>query len=262
MFARLVALAALAALMRSPLPARAAQPDAPAGAPAPVIILKLDDVTRSGAHGQAPVSPRWQRVADFVEREKIKASFGILGYSLEEDHEAYFTWIKDLAKRGSIEFWNHGFENRADRFKGTPLAEQKEALLKVQRLAKQKLGLTLHVFGPHWGPTDKNTEAALAEIPEIRVWFFGPPRPQGGQVSLERTLNLEATTFVPDFEKFKDGYERFGRLKPYLALQGHPNAWTDERWENFVKIVGYLKDKGCTFMTPSQYVASVRGAGK
>jgi len=262
MCARLVARTALLTLTLSVLPARGAQADASPAPSAPVIILKLDDVTRSGAHGQAPVSPRWQRVADFIEKENIKASFGILGYSLEEDHAAYFAWIRDLAKRGSIEFWNHGYENKADRFKGMPLAEQKEALLKVQRLAKQKLDLTLHVFGPHWGATDKSTEAALAEIPEIRVWFFGPAKPQGGQVSLERTLNLEATTFVPNFEKFKDGYERFGRLKPYLALQGHPNAWTDERWENFVKIVRYLKDKGCTFMTPSQYVASIQGDAK
>jgi hypothetical protein len=53
--------------------------------PAQVIILKLDDVMAYGAGG-SPVSPRWQRVADFVQKSNIKASFGIIGFSLEQDN--------------------------------------------------------------------------------------------------------------------------------------------------------------------------------
>jgi len=77
-----------------------------------VIILKLDDVTNHGANGVSPVSPRWRRVTDFRKKRNLKASFGIIGVSLEEDNQAYFDWIKTLHESSLIEFWNHGYRNR------------------------------------------------------------------------------------------------------------------------------------------------------
>ena len=35
-----------------------------------IIVLKLDDVTTHGGRGNLPVSPRWQRVTDFIETEQ------------------------------------------------------------------------------------------------------------------------------------------------------------------------------------------------
>jgi hypothetical protein len=43
---------------------------------------------------------------------KLKASFGVIGFSLEQDNQAYFDWIKNLDKKGNIEFWNRGYRNR------------------------------------------------------------------------------------------------------------------------------------------------------
>jgi peptidoglycan/xylan/chitin deacetylase (PgdA/CDA1 family) len=225
----------------------------------PVVILKLDDVTRNGAHGNAPVSPRWQRCVRFLEKERIKASFGIIGSSLEKGVPAYFDWIKDLDRRGIIEFWNHCYSDGPDQLKGKSAGEQKDLLQKTQKLSREKLGITLRAFGPHWGPTNEATEEALAGIPEITIWFYGPKQPKGKQVILERTVNLEQPTFVPNFEKVKAGYARYGHKLPYLAMQGHPNEWTDERWANFVKVVQFLKEQGCPFMTASEYVKSVGG---
>jgi len=253
----LVSAAALAGLVLAAA-ARAADPaEKPAAKPAaPVVILKLDDVTRDGAHGQDPVSPRWQKCVDFLEKEHVKASLGIIGSSLEGDAPAYFKWIKDLNEKGSFEFWNHCYENAADRFKGTSLEEQKGALEKTQRLAREKLGITLKAFGVHWSPTDETTEAALAAVPEIKIWFFGPENPKGKQVSLKRTLNLEQPTFVPNFEKVKADFEKRGKELPYLVLQGHPNQWDDKRFDDFTKVVKFLKEQGCPFMTASEYVDS------
>ena len=39
-----------------------------------IIILKLDDVTWQGGRGDVPVSVRWQRVTDFIQQNKLKAS--------------------------------------------------------------------------------------------------------------------------------------------------------------------------------------------
>lgn len=227
---------------------------------APVIILKLDDITRGGARGNEPISPRWQRCVDFIEREHLKASLGIIGFSLEDEAPAYFQWIRDLHQKGFIEFWNHGYRSRKatdkqGEFESGSLEEQRAALEKTQRLARDKLGITFTAFGPHWSGTNRATAAALAQVPDLKIWFYGPdPKNVSQKIVLERSLNLEQPTFVPDFGKFKAGYEKFGHQKPYLALQGHPNQWDDKRFAGFVAIVRYLKEQGCTFMTVSEYV--------
>ena len=231
--------------------------DTPAKPAPPIIMLKLDDVTRNGAHAQLPVSERWQRCVDFLQQAQVKASLGIIGSSLEEDAPPYFAWIKGLSQSGRIEFWNHCYEDRAGRFQGTSLEDQKTALEKTQRLAREKLGITLRAFGVHWSAVDATTDAALAGIPEIKVWFFGPAHPRGGQVSLQRTINLEEPTFVPNYAKVKIAYEQGYRL-PYLVLQGHPNQWDENRFADFVRIVKYLQAQGCLFMTVSEYVEGAR----
>ena len=221
-----------------------------------IIVLKLDDVTAQGGRGSVPVSSRWQRVTDFIEKNKLKAAYGIIGWSLEQDNPVYFAWLKDLHNKGIIEFWNHGYrdrknEDKTGEFEG-PFAEQKTALEKTQRLAKEKLGIELRAFGPHWSGTNRDTAKALEGVPEIKMCFYDP---QGArQFVFERVLVLENPTFVPDFEKFRQLYEKNATDKPCLALQGHPNAWDDKRWEGFVKIIEFLKSRGCVFVTPSEYL--------
>ena len=222
-----------------------------------VVVLKLDDVVTDNA-------PRWQRVTDFLEDNDLKASYGIIGYSLEDDNPAYFKWIKDLHAGGRIEFWNHGYRKRlasdkAGEFEGF-YEEQKKSLERTQTLAREKLGIELKTFGPHWSGTNEATAKALKEIPEITMWFYGSSQ-NSGKFLFKRVLTLENPTHVPNFEKFKTRYEQVARNEKCLALQGHPNSWNDERWDNFVKIIEYLKAQGCVFMMPSEYVASQKAGG-
>ena len=229
-----------------------------------VIVLKLDDVVAHRTPDGLPVSPRWQRVTDFFKASNIKASYGIIGFSLEEDNQAYFDWIKALHKSGLVEFWNHGYRNRkatdkTGEFEGS-FEEQKAALERTQRLAKERLGIELKAFGPHWSGTNANTAKALDGIPEIKMWFHGPK--DSVKFVFERVLTLENPTHVPDFAKFKAAYDRVGHDKKCLALQGHPKSWDDQRWDNFVRIIDYLQSKGCVFMTPSEYMAKIVIDGK
>jgi peptidoglycan/xylan/chitin deacetylase (PgdA/CDA1 family) len=225
-----------------------------------IIVLKLDDITTAGATGDLPISPRWQRVTDFLEESNLKGSYGIIGFSLEEDNPAYFKWIKDLHEAGFIEFWNHGYRNRKSTDKTgefeEPYKVQKEALQRTQKLAREKLGIEFKAFGPHWSGTTNDTAKALEQVPGIVMWFYGNPRISKKFV-FKRVLTLENPTHIPDFDKFKQRYEQVGRSEKCLALQGHPRSWDDERWENFVRIIEYLKSQGCVFMTPSQYLATV-----
>ena len=223
------------------------------------IILKLDDVVAHSSSKAAPVSPGWQRVTDFLKESKIKASYGVIGYSLEQDNTAYFDWIKTLHKSGLIEFWHHGYRQRK---RTDPTGEfeesfdiQKAALERTQWLAKKKLGITFRTFGPHWSGTNAHTVRALEGLPEITMWFYGPKATT--KFVFEGVLTLESPVHVPNFAWFKARYDRVAFEKPYLALQGHPNSWDEERWDNFVQIIDYLKSKGCVFVTPSEYKESL-----
>ncbi len=229
-----------------------------------VVILKLDDFTAKFPSKDCPAGSKWKKVVDIVEKKKIKASFGIILNSLEKDNQAYFDWIKEQDKKGNIEFWNHGMthaenkETKAQEFnKGSSYEEQKATLEKGQKLAKEKLGITLTTLGTPFNSFSDDTEKALEDFPEIKVWFFGPGKPKiSKKLILGRVVNLESQVGNPDFDKFKESYEAKGKDREYIVLQGHPPMWDDKKFENFEKTIDYLLEKGCVFMTPSEYAAS------
>ena len=231
-----------------------------------VIILKLDDVqqVKNGA-----IHRNWQRVVDYIESNQLRASFGIICSSLEQDNPAYFDWIKAQQKKGRIEFWLHGYytrknEDKTGEFEQGTAAEQQAVFEKCERLAKEKLGFPLTAFGPHWSGTTDATDRALDAVPEIKIWLYGPKPPKHfSRLSLERVMALENPTFVPDFARFKAFYERNAAQQPFLVLQGHPPNWhTDERWNGFIQIVEFLRAKNCVFMTPTEYMNSLAPAKK
>jgi peptidoglycan/xylan/chitin deacetylase (PgdA/CDA1 family) len=258
-----VAIAVFSLLALAAIPALGLQAEETKDAnAAPIIILKLDDVVQSNEQG-GPVSSRWKRVTEFIEKNNLKAGCGIICFSLEQDNPAYFDWLKDQQKKGRIEFWCHGYKARAatdktGEFEQGTAEEQKAVFEKCERLAKEKLGFDLPAFGPHWSGTTAETEEALQAVPEIKIWLYGPKDSKSfKKLSLERVMAIENPTFVPDFEKFKASYEKAGSKQKFLVLQGHANAWNDERWAGFVKIIEFLQSKNCTFMTPSEYLKSV-----
>ncbi|MFQ9316131.1 DUF2334 domain-containing protein [Dysgonomonas mossii] len=227
-----------------------------------IVILKLDDVTAGGTEGVVP--PRWQRVADYIENKKLKAGFGIIGFSLAEDNLAYFKWITDRAERGFIEFWNHGYYNRTKsdtigEFEGT-YEQQFKALQLTDSLAKAKLGLQLRVWGPHWSSTNTNTDKALAQFPQIKMTLGSPISPvyYKGYV-LPNTLDMEYPVHNPNYDEFLKAYREKSKDLNYFYLQGHPNSWNENQWQNFVKIVEFLESENVKFVTPSEFLEIIKG---
>ena len=92
--------------------------------------------------------------------------------------------------------------------------------------------------------------------PEIKIWLYGPKEPKHfTRLSIPRVLALENPTFLPNYDKFKELYDKWGAKQEVLVLQGHPNNWEPpERWEGFVKIIDFLQAQNCKFMTPSEYL--------
>ncbi|MCB1205349.1 MAG: DUF2334 domain-containing protein [Verrucomicrobiae bacterium] len=229
-----------------------------------VILLKLDDVVFQPSKA-GPVSERWQRIADYLTENHIKGSFGIICESLEADEPAYFRWIKDIQAVGTIEFWMHGYHlKKADEpgeFEQGTAAKQRAVLAKSARLAREKLGFPLAAFGPHWSGTTEATDEALEGVPDIKIWLYGPAKPKHfTRLSLDRVLALENPTFVPDPVAFRALYNKHAATRKVLVLQGHPNQWDEKRWAGFLEIIAFLKSKGVVFMTPSEYLDSVRAS--
>jgi len=235
-------------------------------AQAQVIIFKFDDVIELGADAAGPVSPRWRRVTDYIERNHLKASSGVICDSLECDQPAYFKWIKDHHRKGAIEFWLHGYrtharhpEDKTGEFDQGTWKEHKAILERCEELARKQLGFEFAAFGPHWSSTTEATDRALEAVCPIKIWLCGPKKPKHfSRLSLPRVIRLEDPIFVPDFRKFERAYNKLAAHLDVLVLQGHPDMWKVEtKWEAFEKIVEFLKSKGCVFMTPSEYLARV-----
>ena len=256
------------AVAAEPAAAPASPAPAATGKTGPVVLLKLDDLRWHGNGPKATVTPRWQKVTDFLEGMGLKASYGIICESLaDDDHPGYIAWLKERESKGLIELWNHGYiaafkaDNAAGKtaqFVGTTLDEQRASIAKGQDLFRAKLGHDMHAFGPHASGVDTTTYQVLNELPAITmVWYYGPPTGvTSDKFVFERRLNLEVPTFVPNPDDVRTRFEKYGRSLPYIAMQGHPNQWDDQRYADFTTIVKYLVDQGCTFTTPSEYLAA------
>lgn len=222
-----------------------------------IVLLKLDDV-HYGNNGE-PVPPRWQRVADYLATKNIKAGFGIIGYSLAENNPPYFQWIKNIADKGNIEFWNHGYWNRtANDTSGEferSYDEQYRAIFLTDSLAKANLGLTLSVWGPHWSSTNEDTDRALSNIPSIRMTLGSPQSPIHFKgFVFKNTLAMENPVHKPNFTSFLTDYQEKAKDLQYFYLQGHPNSWDEARWTNFINIIEFLESENVRFVTPSEFM--------
>lgn len=224
-----------------------------------VIVLKLDDI-REGTG----VRDALKRVKAFIDEKGIKASFGVIGVSLEDDgkKEDYYEDIQSFVADGNIEIWHHGYyHDKANRveFSGGTYDEQYKQLKDTIDLMQDKCGITLRTFGPPYNATDKVTIEALNNLPQMKVFFFPSVTEGGTQLMLRESGNLETDTGVVDYDKFVETYESSKKDKPYLVLQGHPGNFSDQSFENFKKIVEYLMAKNTVFMTPTEYYNKLNG---
>ena len=239
----------------------------PQNSQAPIVILKMDDLTQRGADkakGEA-VSGNFTVFIETIRKLGVKASLGIIGNSLADGTPEYYAWIKARHDEGIVEFWNHGYTHqeyprvngrRRTEFCGASFDEQKETLGKTQQLAREKLGFDLKAFGSPFNQIDGTTAKVLATCPEITSWFYGPPQATtDSRRSLERRLDLESPVMKPNSAQLIEAFNQYGKDLQYIVLQGHPNSWSGKQRAEFVTAVQFLKDQGCVFMTPSEFLA-------
>jgi peptidoglycan/xylan/chitin deacetylase (PgdA/CDA1 family) len=242
-----------------------------------IIVLKLDDVKQVGK----TVHPRWQRMADYLEKRKIKSGFGVICQTLETASPEYVQWITSRRDRGLIEFWFHGWDHavheeggvKYNEFKHRSYEQQSERLARSQKLAKQKLGFAFETFGPPGGvgngSHDQATLRVMVDDADLHVMLYPQPLDAAGREAIERAggkfvildrvwaVGLEGAVGVPNFARFLRGYAA-NPDRAYFTLQGHPAMWDDARFAEFEKIVDFLVERKAVFMTPTEAAAAVR----
>lgn len=224
-----------------------------------LIILKADDLIYDD---KKIVSDNWRRFLHYAVSKKIKASIGLICRSLETEDDRFFGILQYLDRTGYIELWNHGYDHRLDaqhpngelydEYRNSSLEFQKEHLRKAQTLAEEKLNITLRTFGAPGNAIDSTTISALQTFDEIKVWFFGLSG--SGKLVLGRGVDMEYPTGKPDYNSFVQNYDS---SEEYLVFQIHPNQWDDEQFEEFKRIIMYLKDQQSTFILPYEYYNSI-----
>ena len=228
------------------------------------VMLKLDDMNAKGKG----VHPRYTRVADYLRGKGLKAAFGVVINSLENDNPSWCQWVRENSEDngGNFEFWDHGWDHAMNiggdknvhEYKGTSLEHQREHMKKAHDLFQAKTGLVIHSFGSAGNAFDANTITVLSEHPEVEVWMYGNAKDTAGKLVLGRPLNLEYAVGKIDFQAFVKGYQSKRTSLPYLLLQGHPNMWGDDVFAEFKKVVDQLVADGWIFTTPHEYATKYR----
>lgn len=232
--------------------------------PPRTVLLKLDDVVAVKGRG---LSDSWKKVRDFLGEQKISASLGIIGESLENPTSIYIDEMRTIASNSQFEIWNHGYTNHfipntaageTAANVGTSAEVQFYSINRTQDLVLSRLGITSRLFGPHNSGMDDNTYIALSKIPEIRaIWFYAPRlQSMTSAYIFKREANLEHPIFTPNLSGLRQDLAAQSFMQPYVALQGHPDMWNADRFQAFTDVIRWLSAQGCKFLCASEYLKS------
>lgn len=222
---------------------------------APLIVLKLDDLSAAPyARGG------FERVFRVLKKRNVRASFGVITNSCADDGTKadYFAQLRRWTEGGRVELWHHGWSHERGEFKGSGHEEQRRRMRDGLAAVKQATGVAMTTFGAPFNETDRDTLAALREVPEIRVWFG--PRDAAGAVEafvLHQRAAIELKVGVVSYELFVDSFER-QRDATYLVVLGHPPYWDEASHQAFDRVVQFCLAKGCKFATAAEAAELLR----
>lgn len=154
------------------------------------------------------------------------------------------------------EFWTAG---KPPRNNPDPYNPQFDHLSRTQDFLARVLRVQSHSFGAPFNRTDHHTRAALARLPEIKVWMCHTPteRPAAtSQMLLGFDTLIEAWgPYQIDAKPLQDRWSAKFSKQTYLVIQLHPANWdhNNQGLLKFQELVTFLKGEGSRFMTPYQY---------
>lgn len=223
----------------------------------PIIILKFDDLNTGSVNG-------FQVAVDECKKLDIRAGFGVVGTSFSSAQDSIFERIKRWADDG-FEIWHHGYDHASAEYSTNSYDQQKESFGKTLDLFQKKAGIKITCFGsPENNATDTTLKMISENYKQIKsVFFMSGGDKYGDIVYLRNRGEFEQSVGkLHESEFLIESYQKM-RNSEYIVFQGHVGIWDSKSWENFEEFVKYLKDEeGCTFMTPSEYVALLEAQKK
>ena len=216
-----------------------------------VIILKADDL----GVGNYKL---FDKTYDILKEEGVtEVSFGVIGDDCAgDDTEEFWQYMNKFITDGA-EIWNHGKEHLingsdASEFSGAyGYDKMKENVAFTQNLVKENTGYQITTIGaPGNAVSEEFAKMLYAEFPEINKVFFS--KNKGFYAfKLDNSITIESETEGITFDMFMSAYNP---NMSYTVIQFHPNRLNKfDKWEEFRKVIQYLNEQGCVFMTPSQY---------
>ena len=232
------------------------------------VILKADDF---GGIYFKPDYP-WRKFIDVITANGAKTSLGVIGKNMVNASDDHIDQLKHLHNKGVIEFYNHSFNHmeyfpgsnsHLKEFSGTLPAYQVKSLTDCQQIIKTKFGYTMPCFGAPQNSMDDNSLNLLNEHPEIKYIYAYQASlsfPMVAKLITKKKLILlngygilenKTETGYVNFTHFK---KRFYEVKNFetATFQMHPSPWRDKDRDDLDKILKFLKEQGCVFVTPSE----------
>ncbi|MCI5970374.1 MAG: Ig-like domain-containing protein [Oscillospiraceae bacterium] len=231
------------------------------------VILKFDDFTIWSYSG-------FDKLMDYLDGENISAGFGAIAQTFDKENEANYDltpWYEGLyentvktLKRAQesplYEIWSHGYAHSQNEFSTTDYDSMKQSLDKVVSVMG-KHGVTIRTFGSPFNTATTTTLKVIEEnFPDIKTVmlfnnFMDIP---DYMVNIQNHACPEIQVGTVSYDFFIKEYEKYQK-SDYVLLQSHPGNWNDESFEEFKKIIEFLKNRGVKFMTPTQYHDYVKG---
>lgn len=225
-------------------------------------FLKADDMRFEPTQ---IIYPQWQKLLDYMVERKIKMCVGLICNYLERGNAQFFERLKQIDRHEYFEIFNHGYDHVLNKlnengepyweFFNTSFEQQKEHFIKAQNLVKEKLGITMHVFGAPGNKIDINTKKAIETIPDLKVWFLGDP--SSSKMVLDKKNWLENSACKPDYDTFVKHYTPD---EDYLVLHLHPISWNNDDFNAYIKALDFLIQQDVTFLLPYEYYQLIGSA--
>ncbi|MBQ2967883.1 MAG: DUF2334 domain-containing protein [Clostridia bacterium] len=216
---------------------------------APYAILKFDDL------GPGTVEA-FQKAIDVCEEEGVVASLGLIGKRFNDETDpSVYTTIQNWHDNG-FEIWHHGFEHSPEEYSTYTYEQQKESFGKVLDLIQEKCGITITAFGsPHNNSTELTRDMIEENFPQIKAIMLASYEGTNNITVLNKQVRLEAATagVMADYQTVQNRYAN-RRSGDVIVMQGHPSGWDEEELLKLKLIIQFLKQKGCIFITPTEYV--------
>lgn len=225
----------------------------------PVVIFKLDDL-------RAYSYPHFLEMTKFAEENEIKIGVGIIANTLENASQSYIDAVKAIDDSPNAEIWCHGYTHNYTYTDGVltyaeftdSVENQSQTLKNSADILKNKCGITVRALGTPGNYSNTDTIKALELNPQYTVLLASASvgkRLEGNTyIHLSNWMNMEKSVDVlKTIDALKANYESSSELAPYVLIAGHSYGWDTTSKETFKSFIDYLKSKGVTFMTPTEY---------